>query len=110
MRKSCSQPHNYTLTTQPHLHPFNASLQASNKHGRRLNPRRRIPMHIMAYFALRALPGMEGNLSQIASLIKAHPQFGQELDWSPRPGTKTYPRWKDALVGGGSGWLERDSC
>lgn len=68
-------------------------VQATNKHGRRLNPRRRIPMHVMACHALRALPGNEGNLSQIAAVIKAHPEFAKELDWSPRPGTKTYPRW-----------------
>lgn len=72
--------------------PTPAPLQATNKHGRRLNPRRRIPMHVMACFALRALPGHEGNLSQIATRIKAHPSFNKELDWSPRPGTKTYPR------------------
>ena len=47
---------------------------------------------LQACFALRALPGHEGNLSQIATLIKGHPEFSKELDWSPRPGTKTYPR------------------
>lgn len=73
--------------------------KSTNKHGRRLNPRRGTPMHIMALCALRALPGQQGTLSQIASAIRQHPAHGLELDWSPRPGTKTYPRWKDALVG-----------
>lgn len=36
---------------------------------------------------------------QIAEIIAATPEFKQDLDWSARPGTKTYPRWKDALVG-----------
>lgn len=36
---------------------------------------------------------------QIADVIKEHPAFAPHLDWSARPGTKTYPRWKDALIG-----------
>lgn len=38
-------------------------------------------------------------LVQISDVIKEHPVFSKELDWSARPGTKTYPRWKDALIG-----------
>ena len=36
---------------------------------------------------------------QISDVIKDHPAFAKDLDWSARPGTKTYPRWKDALIG-----------
>jgi hypothetical protein len=36
---------------------------------------------------------------QISEVIKDHSAFAKELDWSARPGTKTYPRWKDALIG-----------
>ena len=36
---------------------------------------------------------------QISEVIKQHPAFAKDLDWSARPGTKTYPRWKDALIG-----------
>ncbi len=36
---------------------------------------------------------------QISDVIKEHPAFARHLDWSARPGTKTYPRWKDALIG-----------
>ena len=28
-----------------------------------------------------------------------HPEFTEQLDFTARPGTKTYPRWKDALLG-----------
>ena len=38
-------------------------------------------------------------LVQISDVIKEHPAFAPALDWSARPGTKTYPRWKDALIG-----------
>ena len=36
---------------------------------------------------------------QISDVIKDHSAFAKDLDWSARPGTKTYPRWKDALIG-----------
>jgi hypothetical protein len=71
----------------------------NNRHGRRLGPRGGTPMHVMAAHALARLPGREGNLTQISAVIQAVPAFAGDLDWSPRPGTKTYPRWKDALVG-----------
>lgn len=45
------------------------------------------------------LPAAGGVGGQIAEIIAATPEFKQDLDWSARPGTKTYPRWKDALVG-----------
>ncbi|CAL8463714.1 g3248 [Coccomyxa elongata] len=73
--------------------------KATNKHGRRLNKRSGTPMHVMAAHALRTLPGKEGNLTEISDVIKQHPAFAKDLDWSARPGTKTYPRWKDALIG-----------
>jgi len=56
-------------------------------------------MHVMATYSLQQLPDNEGNLTQITDLIVANERFAAELDWTPRPGTKTYPRWKDALVG-----------
>ena len=37
--------------------------------------------------------------AQISDVIKEHGAFAPQLDWSARPGTKTYPRWKDALIG-----------
>ena len=159
--------------------------KATNKHGRRLNKRGGTPMHVMAAFALKQLPGKAGNLTQVCASILAHipvslsaallscactpgqcislimlmkielpslwarhqrmatltisqgvtqgnhvlpiwarlgelcdsppktnsvalqisdvikdyPAFAKDLDWSARPGTKTYPRWKDALIG-----------
>lgn len=39
--------------------------KATNKHGRRLNKRSGTPMHVMAAHALRALPGKEGNLTEV---------------------------------------------
>mmetsp|Transcript_30992 Transcript_30992/g.79562 ORF Transcript_30992/g.79562 Transcript_30992/m.79562 type:complete len:448 (+) Transcript_30992:262-1605(+) len=94
VRGGSSAERMYRTLTDPAYH------KSSNPHGRRLNPRKgSTPMHVMAAYALQRLPGNEGNLSQIGDLIKNNPHFSKELDWSPRPGTKTYPRWKDALVG-----------
>ena len=74
--------------------------KSANPHGRRLNPRKgSTPMHVMATYSLQQLPDNEGNLTQITELISKNQRFSAELDWTPRPGTKTYPRWKDALVG-----------
>ncbi|KAK9831475.1 hypothetical protein WJX81_008615 [Elliptochloris bilobata] len=76
--------------------------KTTNKHGRRLNARCGTPMHIMAAFALQRLPDNEGNLTQIAQQISEEPRFAAALAGAaaaPRPGTKTYARWKDALVG-----------
>jgi hypothetical protein len=74
--------------------------RSGNPHGRRLNPRKgSTPMHVMATYSLQQLPNNEGNLKQITDIITANERFAAELDWTPRPGTKTYPRWKDALVG-----------
>ena len=42
---------------------------------------------------------LNGVCEQISDVIKEHPGFAKDLDWSARPGTKTYPRWKDALIG-----------
>ena len=39
--------------------------KATNKHGRRLNKRSGTPMHVMAAFALKQLPGRAGNLTQV---------------------------------------------
>jgi len=76
------------------------SPRCPSRHGRRLNPRKgSISMHVMATYALRRLPGNEGTLNEIGHVIASNEDFSQKLDWSPRPGTKTYPRWKDALVG-----------
>eukprot|EP00891_Asterochloris_glomerata_P001907 jgi/Astpho2/1907/fgenesh1_pg.00038_%23_56_t len=80
----------------------NAEAQQSpaGKHGCRRNSRKgKVAMHIMATYALGELAGNEGNLNQIAAVIEQHPEYSRELDFTPRPGTKTYPRWKDALVG-----------
>uniref|UniRef100_A0A7S1X7U3 Myb-like domain-containing protein n=1 Tax=Tetraselmis chuii TaxID=63592 RepID=A0A7S1X7U3_9CHLO len=93
-RGGASAERMYRTLTDPAYH------KSSNPHGRRINPRKgSTPMHVMASYALQRLPENEGNLSQIGDLIKSNPHFSKELDWSPRPGTKTYPRWKDALVG-----------
>eukprot|EP00884_Botryococcus_braunii_P004872 jgi/Botrbrau1/14386/Bobra.0014s0035.1 len=73
--------------------------RSTNKHGRRINSRKCRPMHVMAAYALQQLPNRQGNLNQIAGIIADTPEFKDDLDWSARPGTKTYPRWKDALVG-----------
>ena len=51
-----------------------------------------IPMYIKAVYALLQLPENEGNLTQISDLVAAHPEFAKDLDWTPRPGAKTYPR------------------
>lgn len=69
-----------------------------NKHGRRINPRKGIPMHIMATYALLRLPELEGNLSDMSAKIEENAYFCKQLDWTPRPGTKTYPRCAAALA------------
>lgn len=73
--------------------------KSSNRHGCRLNPRTGTPMHVMVEYALQRLPGNEGNIDAIAKIIEANPEFARQLDYSARPGTKTYPRWKDTLLG-----------
>lgn len=65
---------------------------SGNKHGRRINPRKGIPMHVMATYALLRLSGHEGNLSDMSAKIEENLFFSRQLDWTPRPGTKTYPR------------------
>jgi hypothetical protein len=75
-------------TSQPRL-----AVTSQGKHGRRINPRKGIPMHIMATYALLRLPEREGNLSDMASKIEENQFFSKQLDWTPRPGTKTYPRY-----------------
>lgn len=65
-------------------------------------------MYIKAVYALLQLPNNEGNLTQISDLVAAHPEFAKDLDWTPRPGAKTYPRcvlplyaaFADAYAGG----------
>lgn len=69
-----------------------ATAGVQGKHGRRINPRKGIPMHIMATYALLRLPDREGNLSDMALKIEENHFFSKQLDWTPRPGTKTYPR------------------
>jgi len=69
-----------------------SAMRSKGVHGRRINSRKGTPMHVMATYALLALPGREGNLSEMAAKIEAHPAFSTQLDWTPRPGTKTYPR------------------
>jgi len=64
----------------------------SSRHGRRVNPRKGIPMHVMATYALLRLPRHEGNLTEMAGVIETNELFCSQLDWTPRPGTKTYPR------------------
>ena len=76
-----------------------AYARATSAHGRRLGPRSGPPMAALAAAALATLPGRTGTLAQVAAAIQALPACAPLLDWSPRPGTKTYPRWKDALVG-----------
>lgn len=63
-----------------------------SKHGRRINPRKGIPMHIMATYALFRLKDHEGNLSEMSAKIEECEFFRRQLDCTPRPGTKTYPR------------------
>ena len=46
--------------------------KATNKHGRRLNKRSGTPMHVMAAFALKQLPGKAGNLTQVSQLLLVH--------------------------------------
>ena len=41
---------------------------------------------------LRTYTGHEGNIDAIAKVIEASPEFARQLDYSARPGTKTYPR------------------
>ena len=48
--------------------------KATNKHGRRLNKRSGTPMHVMAAFALKQLPGRAGNLTQ----VRLSPLCGQQ--------------------------------
>eukprot|EP00191_Tetraselmis_sp_GSL018_P004931 CAMPEP_0177608432 /NCGR_PEP_ID=MMETSP0419_2-20121207/18470_1 /TAXON_ID=582737 /ORGANISM="Tetraselmis sp., Strain GSL018" /LENGTH=449 /DNA_ID=CAMNT_0019103125 /DNA_START=172 /DNA_END=1518 /DNA_ORIENTATION=- len=68
--------------------------RSGNIQGRRLNPRRgSTAMHIMACYALRRLPNNEGTLNEIGEIITLNHVFSSKLDWSPRPGTKNYPRW-----------------
>ena len=48
-----------------------AYVKASNKHGKRINPRRgSIPTHLMAAYALGRLPNHEGNLREISKQIE----------------------------------------
>lgn len=61
-------------------------------HGCRINPRDGIPMHIMATHALQLLPGNRGTINDLARQIEGNQTFAKHLDWTPRPGTKTYPR------------------
>lgn len=53
-----------------------------------------IPMYIKAIYALLQLPDNEGNLTQISDLVAQHAEFAKDLDWTPRPGAKTYPRYQ----------------
>jgi hypothetical protein len=66
--------------------------QGVSKHGRRVNSRKGIPMHIMATYALFRLPNFEGNLSEMSAKIEECEFFRRQLDHTARPGTKTYPR------------------
>jgi hypothetical protein len=43
--------------------------------------------------------GHEGNIDDMARIIEEHEVYGKELDYTARPGTKTYPRFKDTLLG-----------
>lgn len=54
-------------------------------------------MYIKAVYALLQLPENEGNLTQISDLVAAHPEFAKDLDWTPRPGARTYPRCGGAV-------------
>jgi len=93
-RRGASAERMYRTLTDPGYR------KANNPHGRRIHPRKgHTPMHVMATYSLQQLPKNEGNLTQITELITKTERFASELDWTPRPGTKTYPRWKDALVG-----------
>jgi hypothetical protein len=83
-RRSSARPSAMDVLDRPTTTP--------NKHGRRINPRKGIPMHIMATYALLRLPDHEGNLSDMSSKIEENAFFCKQLDWTPRPGTKTYPR------------------
>ena len=69
-----------------------ARLLLACRHGCRLNPRDGTPMHVMVEYALQRLPGQEGNIDAIAKVIEANPEYARQLDYSARPGTKTYPR------------------
>lgn len=93
-RRGASAERMYRTLTDP------GYSKATNPHGRRIRPRKgHTPMHVMATYSLQKLPNNEGNLTEITDLITRTDRFAAELDWTPRPGTKTYPRWKDALVG-----------
>jgi hypothetical protein len=104
--------HELTGTVQP---VPKATGNSSNKHGRRLNPRKGIPMHIMATYALMRLPERQGNLSDMASKIEENSFFCKQLDWTPRPGTKTYPRCSPSLlliarIHPSNDWVSRTVC
>lgn len=50
-------------------------------------------------WALPSAAGNEGNIDEMARIMEAHEQYCHELDRTARPGTKTYPRFKDTLLG-----------
>ena len=69
--------------------------KATNKHGRRLNKRSGTPMHVMAAFALKQLPGRAGNLTQVWRL----PVTVMLWPRSPIPGTMHALLYRSGLAG-----------
>ena len=89
-----SHPIHSNPSTDPDVEPeLLAERAVVSKHGRRINPRKGIPMHVMATYALQLLPNHEGNLTDMSTVIEENGLFCKQLDWTPRPGTKTYPRY-----------------
>lgn len=46
-----------------------------------------------------ATPSQGHDSDVTAIILQAYEVFREQLDFTARPGTKTYPRWKDALLG-----------
>ncbi len=42
--------------------------------------------------------GNQGNIDAIAKVIESIPEFAKQLDYTARPGTKTYPRCVSAAA------------
>ena len=53
----------------------------------------------VSYHVWMHVAGHEGNIDDMARIIEEHEVYGKELDYTARPGTKTYPRFKDTLLG-----------
>ena len=53
----------------------------------------KVPMHVMATWALLQLPDHEGTFSDMCVKIEANALFRKQLDRSYKPSTKSFPRY-----------------